>query len=53
MLLNSLNKLLNTKTFGSGWPIFKMDLPEFKVMAQGYLVFYDKSHVGGFKYSTK
>ncbi len=49
MLLYTLNRILNTKTFGSGWPIFKMDLPEMKVMGQGYVVFYDTSHIGDVK----
>jgi len=27
MVQNSLKKIVNMKTFGSGWPTFKMDLP--------------------------
>jgi hypothetical protein len=46
MVQNTLNNLLNGKTFGSGWPTFKMDLPELKVMSEGYVVLYDTSHVG-------
>lgn len=46
MVENVLKKILNSKTFGSGWPIFAMDLPELKVMPAGYVVFYDPSHVG-------
>ena len=43
---NTLKNLLNVRTFGSGWPTFKMDLPELKVMSEGYVVLYDTSHVG-------
>lgn len=46
MVHNTLKNLINTKTFGSGWPTFKMDLPELKVMSEGYVVLYDTSHIG-------
>lgn len=46
IVLNSLKKITNMKTFGSGWPTFKMDLPEMKAMSAGYVFFFDSSHVG-------
>jgi len=46
MVSSSLNRLINTKTFGSGWPIFKMDYPHLKIMPAEYIVFYDTSHIG-------
>jgi hypothetical protein len=46
MLQSVLNNLKETKLFGSGWPTYKMDYPHMKVMAGGYVVFYDTSHVG-------
>ena len=46
MLKFSLDRLENMKLFGSGWPIFSMDYPHLKVMAGGYLIFYDTSNVG-------
>lgn len=36
------------KLFGSGWPIFDMDYPHFKVMSEGYAFFYDTSMVGSY-----
>lgn len=33
------------KVFGSGWKTFKMDYPHMKVMAPGYVVFYDTANI--------
>jgi hypothetical protein len=46
MLKYSLKNLEGMKVYGSGWPIFSMDYPHLKVMAGGYLIFYDTSNVG-------
>lgn len=46
MVQNSLKNIINMKTFGSGWPTFKMDLPEMKAMSAGYIFFFDSTHIG-------
>jgi hypothetical protein len=46
MVLNCLKRIIDMKTFGSGWSIFKMDLPELKVISAGYVLFFDSTHIG-------
>jgi hypothetical protein len=46
MVNNSINRLIEHRTFGSGWSMYPKDYPHFKTYPQ-YTLSYDSSFIGG------
>lgn len=44
MVMHSLNRLMNEKVFGSGWPLYGRDYPHF-IVEDNYTIVYDSSHI--------
>ena len=44
MVTHSLNRLLESKVFGSGWALYDRDYPHF-IVEDNYTIVYDSTHV--------
>ena len=44
MVTHSLNRLVEEKVFGSGWPLFPKDYPHF-IVEENMTIVYDSTHV--------
>ena len=44
MVTHSLNRMLDEKVFGSGWPLYHRDYPHF-IVEHNYTVVYDSTHI--------